>query len=45
SALSTVGHTGTWVTDPNASGDLTATEVGAILSQQVGSTNEESPHL
>ncbi len=45
SALSTVGHTGTWVTDPNASGDLTATEVGAILSQQVDSMNEESPHL
>ena len=36
-ALSTVGHTGTWVIDPNASGDLTSTVLGANLSQQVGS--------
>ncbi|PPT10627.1 Mobile element protein [Geitlerinema sp. FC II] len=42
-ALSTVGHTGTWVTDPNASGDLTATLAGANLSEQVGSLKEESP--
>jgi putative transposase len=51
-ALSTVGHTGTWVDaersrsiDPNASGDSTSTLVGAILSDQVGSVNEESPHF
>ncbi|TAO02145.1 MAG: hypothetical protein EYR95_06670, partial [Phormidium sp. SL48-SHIP] len=50
-ALSTVGHTGTWVDDPlakagrspYASGDLTATLAGANLSGQVGSLNEESP--
>jgi putative transposase len=28
SALSTVGHTGTWVIDPNALGDSTSTHVG-----------------
>jgi len=39
------GHTGTWVLDPNALGDSTATLVGAILSEQVGSMNEESPRL
>jgi putative transposase len=44
-ALSTVGHTGTWVIDPNASGDSTSTLIGAILSEQVGSMNEESPRL
>src|SRR5919202_1295175 len=42
-ALSTTGHVGTWVIDPNASGDSTATLIGAILSGQVGSLNEESP--
>ena len=42
-ALSTTGHVGTWVIDPNASGDSTATLVGAILPEQVGSMNEESP--
>jgi hypothetical protein len=31
-ALSTVGHTGTWVKDPNASGDSTSTLVGSIQS-------------
>ncbi|MFK0732830.1 MAG: RNA-guided endonuclease InsQ/TnpB family protein [Gloeotrichia echinulata GP01] len=36
-ALSTVGHTGTWVIDPNALGDSTSTVAGEILSQQVGS--------
>ncbi|MDY6783313.1 MAG: transposase [Cyanobacteriota bacterium] len=44
-ALSTTGHVGTWVNDPNASGDSTSTLAGAILSRQVGSTNEESPSL
>ena len=44
-ALSTTGHVGTWIKDPNASGDLTSTEIGASLFQQVGSMNEESPHL
>jgi putative transposase len=43
--LSTVGHTGTWVKDPNASGDLTSTLVGAILLEQVESMSEESPRL
>ena len=42
-ALSTPGHSGTWVLDPNASGDSTATLAGAILLKQVGSVNEESP--
>ncbi|WP_375338947.1 RNA-guided endonuclease InsQ/TnpB family protein [Ancylothrix sp. D3o] len=47
-AWSTVGHTRTLVrlrspsvVEVNASGDLTSTEMGAILSQQVGSRNEE----
>jgi len=44
-ALSTTGHVGTWVIDPNASGDSTSTLAGAILSGQVGSMNEESPHF
>jgi putative transposase len=44
-ALSTTGHVGTWVTDPNALGDSTSTLIGAILSEQVGSMNKESPHL
>ena len=45
-ALSTTGHVGTWVKDdPNASGDSTSTLVGAILSEQVGSMNEESSPL
>jgi putative transposase len=44
-ALSTTGHVGTWIKDPNASGDSTSTLIGAILSEQVGSMNEESPHL
>src|SRR4028119_2409243 len=41
-ALSTTGHVGTWVIDPNASGDSTSTLIGAILPGQVGSMNEES---
>ena len=32
-ALSTVGNTGTWVKDPNTSGDSTSTLVGPIQSQ------------
>jgi putative transposase len=44
-ALSTVGHTGTWINNPNASGDLTSTLAGVILSEQVGSVNEESPRM
>jgi putative transposase len=44
-ALSTTGHVGTWVIDPNASGDLASTLAGAILSEQAGSVNEESPHF
>jgi putative transposase len=44
-ALSTTGHVGTWVYDPNASGDSTSTLAGAILSEQVGSMNEESSRL
>ncbi len=44
-ALSTTGHVGTWVIDPNASGDSTSTLIGAILLGQVESMNEESPHL
>jgi putative transposase len=44
-ALGTIGHMGTWVKDPSASGDSTSTLAGAILSEQVGSMNEESPHL
>lgn len=44
-ALSTVGHTGTWISDPNASGDSTSTLAGEILYEQVGSMNEESSPL
>ena len=44
-ALSTTGHVGTWVIDPNASGDSASTLVGAILLEQAGSMNEESSRL
>ncbi|WP_414625297.1 RNA-guided endonuclease InsQ/TnpB family protein [Calothrix sp. CCY 0018] len=44
-ALSTVGHTGTWILDPNASGDSTSTHAGEILCEQVDSMNEESSSL
>jgi putative transposase len=44
-ALGTTGHVGTWILDPNASGDLASTVVGEILLQQVESMNEESPHF
>ena len=42
-ALSTIGHMGTWVLNPNASGDLASTVLGASLFQQAGSLSEESP--
>lgn len=44
-ALSTVGHMGTWILNPNALGDSSSTQIGAILSEQVGSLNKESPWL
>jgi putative transposase len=44
-ALGTTGHVGTWILNPNASGDSTSTHAGEILSEQVGSMNEESPRL
>jgi len=44
-ALSTTGHVGTWILDPNASGDLASTVLGANLSQQAGLLSEESPRL
>ena len=44
-ALSTTGHVGTWILDPNASGDSTSTLVGVIRLGQVGSMNEESSCL
>ncbi len=36
-ALGTVGHTGTWINDPNALGDLATTVLGENLIQQAGS--------
>jgi putative transposase len=44
-ALSTIGYVGTWVLNPNASGDLASTVLGASLFQQAGSYSEESPHV
>ncbi|NET81025.1 MAG: transposase [Moorea sp. SIO1F2] len=44
-ALSTVGHTGTWVTDLNALGDLASTVLGSGQVQQVESLIKESPRL
>ena len=41
-ALSTTGHVGTWVSNPNASGDLASTVLGESLFQQVESLSEES---
>ena len=37
SALSTVGHTGTWADGPNASGEMTATQLDLDLAVQVAS--------
>jgi len=44
-ALSTTGHVGTWILNPNASGDPISTLIGEILPEQVRSVNEESPSL
>ncbi|NEO90076.1 MAG: transposase [Moorea sp. SIO3G5] len=45
-ALSTVGHTGTWINkDPNAGGDSASTLIGENLLKQAGSLNQESPSL
>jgi putative transposase len=44
-ALSTAGHVGTWILNPNASGDPTSTLIGEILSKQAGFMKEESPSL
>lgn len=44
-ALGTLGHSGTWILNPNASGDLASTVLGANLSQQAESLNEESSSL
>lgn len=44
-ALGTTGHVGTWILDPNASGEHTSTLIGAILSEQVSSLKEESSPL
>ena len=44
-ALGTTGHVGTWILNPNASGDSTSTQAGEILSGQVESMNEESSRL
>jgi putative transposase len=44
--LGTTGHVGTYGLEPcNASGELTSTLVGEILSRQVGSLSEESHAL
>ncbi|OLT65536.1 transposase [Moorena producens 3L] len=44
-ALGTVGHTGTWILDPNTLGDLSSTLPGSDLVEQDGSVNKESPRL
>jgi putative transposase len=44
-ALGTTGHVGTWILNPNASGEQTATLAGVILSEQVSSLKEESSRL
>ncbi|VXD15392.1 conserved hypothetical protein [Planktothrix paucivesiculata PCC 9631] len=43
--MGTVGHTGTWIFNPNASGDLASTVLGVNLLQQAESLNEESSSL
>ncbi|NES90125.1 MULTISPECIES: RNA-guided endonuclease TnpB family protein [Okeania] len=42
-ALGTVGHTGTWIIDPNALGDLSSTFPDSGLVEQDGSSIKESP--
>ncbi|NET68205.1 MAG: transposase [Moorea sp. SIO1G6] len=42
-AISTTGHVGTWILNPNASGDLASTLLGSDLVEQVESLSEESP--
>ncbi|NEO24811.1 transposase [Moorena sp. SIO4A5] len=44
-AISTTGHVGTWIINPNASGDLASTVLDSGQVQQVESMNEESPRL
>ncbi|NET66333.1 MAG: transposase [Moorea sp. SIO1G6] len=44
-ALGTVGHTGTWILNPNSSGDLSSTLLGSGQVEQDGSLSEESPRL
>ncbi|NEO38773.1 MAG: transposase [Moorea sp. SIOASIH] len=44
-ATSTTGHVGTWIINPNASGDLASTVLGSGQVQQVESMSEESPRL
>ena len=36
---------GTWVLNPNASGDLASTVLSASLFQQAGWLSEELPHV
>ena len=42
-AISTTGHVGTWILNPNASGDFASTLLGSDLVEQVESLSEESP--
>ncbi|NEQ11506.1 MAG: transposase [Moorea sp. SIO4E2] len=44
-ALGTVGHTGTWIIDPNSCGESTSTLPDSGLVEQVGSMKQESPRL
>ncbi|NEO38148.1 MAG: transposase [Moorea sp. SIOASIH] len=44
-ALSTAGHVGTWIIDPNACGDLASTVLGSDQVEQAGSMKQESPRL
>ncbi|WP_293031453.1 transposase, partial [Moorena sp. SIO3I8] len=44
-ALSTAGHVGTWILDPNALGDLSSTLSVSGLNEQDGSLSKESPSI
>ncbi|AOX02165.1 transposase [Moorena producens PAL-8-15-08-1] len=44
-ALGTVGHTGTWIIDPNAGGDLSSTVPDSGQVEQDESLIQESPRL